>query len=228
MLHIALPLCFLAGLMFSAPKLWNWINRPIARVEVHAPFKNLEQGRIEEELAYYLQVGFFQLDLKAMQKDLLAMPWVDSVSVRRAWPVRLLVNIEERQAIARWGDGQLISTEGKVFAPQDVSGFLSLPLLVGPDNEAEQVMQQYLAISQLLRPIGLGIDRLELSETGAWSFTVEHVSINMGRDRKMERLQRFIRLYYARLQSRWSEVARIDLRYLNGASVAWNQGEQEL
>ena len=213
--------------MFSTPKLWNWINRPIARVEVHASFKNLEQGRVEQELADYLQAGFFQLDLKAMREALLLMPWVGNASVRRAWPSRLLVSIEEKQAIARWGQGQLISSESKVFAPEDVSGFAALPLLAGPDNEAEEVMQQYLAISQLLRPMGLSIEQLELSETGAWDFAVEHVQVNMGRDRKMERLQRFIRLYHARLEPRWNEVTRVDLRYLNGASVAWREDVQE-
>ena len=212
--------------IISTPQLWSWLNRPIARVEVHAPFINLERGQVEQELAEYLQTGFFQLDLKGMQEILLDMPWVREASVRRAWPARLLVSIEEKQAIARWGRGQLISTESKVFAPEDVSDFVGLPLLVGPDNEAEEVMQQYLAISQLLRPMGLVIEQLELSGTGAWRFTVEHVQVSMGRDRKMERLQRFIRLYHAHLEPRWSEVTRVDLRYLNGASVAWKEDVQ--
>ncbi len=222
-----LSLGVLAGAVFTAPGLWNWMNQPIERVEVHVAFHNLKQGQVEQELETFLQKGFFQLEMEAMREALLKMPWVHDASVRRVWPAQLLVSIEEKQAIARWGDGELISTESKVFAPVDIGSFATLPLLVGPDNEAEAVMQQYLALSQLLRPIGLSIDRLELSDTGAWNFTVGHVLVRMGRDRKMERLQRFIRLYHARLEPRWKKVARVDLRYLNGASVAWVDGVQK-
>ena len=213
----------LSGLVVSAPKLMNWINQPIARVEVHAPFKNLEQGRVERDLQKYLQSRFFELDLKGVRQKLLTVPWIKRVSVRRAWPDRLLVSIEERQAIARWGERQLISSEGNVFTPDNLDAFDGLPKLVGLESQSEEVLQQYLAISQLLRPMGLGISRLEQSDIGGWDFTAGHALVNMGRDRKMERLQRFIRLYYARLESKWSSVARVDLRYLNGVSVAWNE-----
>ena len=218
----------LSGLALSAPKLMSWINQPIARVEVHAPFKYLEQERVEQDLLAHLQDRFFRLDLGAVRRELLDMPWVKKVSVRRAWPNSLLISVDEQQAIARWGERQLISSEGEVFTPDNLEAFTLLPKLVGLENQSEEVLQQYLAISQLLRPMGLGISRLEMTETGGWNFTTGHVVINMGRDRKMERLQRFIRLYHARLEPRWPQVARVDLRYLNGVAVAWNEELSEL
>ncbi|KEQ13910.1 hypothetical protein GZ77_16820 [Endozoicomonas montiporae] len=201
----------------------NWLNRPIARVEIHAGFESLDRVDVEAELEPFLVNRFFHLDLEAMRQTLLLMPWVREASLRRRWPDRLEVSLQERQAVARWKQDKLITGEGVVFAPDSVDKFALLPLLSGLDDEALEVMQQYLSISQLLRPMGLSVSELQLGSAGSWRFKVDHVTVYVGRDRRMERLQRFIRLYHARLDSRWSEVERVDMRYLNGASVSWRQ-----
>lgn len=220
-LTLILVVSVMAGALWFWPSLMNWVNRPIARVEVHAGFESLQRGEVEAELEAFLVNRFFHLDLEAMQNVLVAMPWVREASIRRRWPDLLEVTLLEREAVARWKRDQLITGEGVVFKPGSVSGFGQLPLLSGPDDEALEVMQQYLAISQLLRPMGLSVTELSLGSADSWRFRVDHVDVYVGRDHRMERLQRFVRLYHARLDGRWSEVERVDLRYLNGAAVAW-------
>ena len=219
-LSLLIILSLVAGLITVAPWLMSWLNRPIARVEVHSGFEHLSQEEVESVLYPFLQSRFFGLQLAEIQRALLATPWVKTASVRRQWPDTVQVSLQEYQPIARWGSSHLISNEGKIFLPGSVAGF-SLPLLEGPEDSAGQVMQQYLAISQLLRPVGLRPGSVMRSDSGSWRFTVGHVEVNLGRDRLMERLQRFVRLYHAELESRWQQVRRVDLRYLNGASVAW-------
>ncbi|MFK0572867.1 cell division protein FtsQ/DivIB [Endozoicomonas sp.] len=222
-LQIVISLFLLAALVVSAPWLMNWINQPISRVEVHSAFEYLSREQVEKELQPLLQARFFSLDLKQMQAVLLEMPWVKEASVRRHWPDSVQVSLEEQEPVARWGRTHLISNEGEVFTPEDIADFSAMPVLAGAEESATEVMQQYLAISQLLRPMGLRLKTLKRSGSSSWRFTVGHVEVNIGRDRRMERLQRFVRLYHARLESRWQEVERVDLRYLNGASVAWSQ-----
>ncbi|WP_257296429.1 cell division protein FtsQ/DivIB [Endozoicomonas sp. YOMI1] len=222
-LQVLVSLFLLAGLLASTPWLMNWLNQPIARVEVHAGFEYLSREQVESVLQPHLQKRFFALDLSEMQLVLVAMPWVKSASVRRQWPDSVQVSLEEQQPVARWGSNALISNEGEVFAPEDIAGFSAMPVLDGPEEMAAEVMQQYLAISQLLRPMGLRLTMLKRSNSGSWRFTIGHVEVNIGRDRRMERLQRFVRLYHARLETRWNQVKRVDLRYLNGASVAWSE-----
>ena len=221
-LQTVVSLFLFLGLVGSAPWLMNWLNQPIARVEVHAGFEHLSREQVEQKLHPLLQERFFALELQEMRQVLLDMPWVKDASVRRHWPDSVQVSLEEQQPVARWGSHHLISNEGDVFAPEDIAAFSLMPVLDGPEESAAEVMQQYLAISQLLRPMGLKLKTLKRSESGSWRFTVGHVEVNIGRDRKMERLQRFVRLYHARLESLWKQVRRVDLRYLNGASVAWN------
>ena len=211
----------MGGVLWLWPQLINRVNQPIAHVEVHAGFESLQRGKVEDELKAFLVNRFFHLDLEAMQDALVAMPWVRKVSIRRRWPDLLEVTLLEHEAVARWKQDQLITGEGVVFKPDSVSRFDQLPLLSGPDDEALEVMQQYLAISQLLRPMGLSVTELSLGSADSWRFRVDHVEVHVGRDRRMERLQRFVRLYHARLDGRWNEVERVDLRYLNGAAVAW-------
>lgn len=222
-LQASVVIWLLGAVLWLWPSLVNWANRPIARVEIHAGFESLNKIKVEAELEPFLVNRFFHLDLEAMQQALLLMPWVRDVSLRRRWPDRLEVSLQERQAVARWKQNKLITGEGVVFAPSAVNEFQQLPLLSGPDDRALEVMQQYLSISQLLRPMGLSVSELQLGSAGSWRFRVDHVTVYVGRDRRMERLQRFVRLYHARLDSRWKEVGRVDLRYLNGASVAWRQ-----
>ena len=223
LLQIVLSLGLLAIMVVTAPWLMNWLNQSIARVEVHGSFENVSQDQVESVLQPMLQARFFALDLGAIQQALLAMPWVKDAAVRRQWPDTVQVTLQERQPVARWGKRHLISNEGVIFTPQAMAGFTTLPVLAGVETSAQEVMQQYLAISQLLRPIGLRLKTLTRSESGAWHFTVGEVEVYIGRDRRMERLQRFVRLYHAKLKARWQTVERVDLRYLNGASVAWRQ-----
>ena len=213
----------IAYFVVLAPELMNWLNRPIARVEVHASFENVSKKELEKVMLPFLQKRFFALQLEAVQNAILEMSWVKKASVRRHWPDVISVKLEEQQPVARWSNSYLISIEGEIFAPDKITDFTSMPVLDGSEELAPEVMQQYLALGQLLRPLGLKVKTLKRSDSGSWRFIVGHVEVNIGRDRRMERLQRFVRLYHAELESRWKQVKKVDLRYLNGASVAWGE-----
>lgn len=215
-------ICALAGtVLWIWPTLMMWLNQPIARVEVRSTFNYLERGDVEKRLAPWLVNRFFYLDLEKMRRAVMDMPWVREASLRREWPDTLIVRLEERKPIARWQDDGLIDEDGEVFRPGSLEAFSKLPKLAGLEDRSQDVMQQYLAFSQVIRPLGVTVRELRLSTTYSWWLKVDHVDVNLGRDRRMERLQRFIRLYHARLDDRWQDVKRVDLRYLNGASVAW-------
>lgn len=215
-------ICALAvALLWNWSALMMWVNQPIARVEVRSTFNYLEPGDVEKQLAPWLVNRFFYLDLEEMRRAVLNMPWVREASLRREWPDTLIVRLEERKPIARWLDDGLIDEDGEVFRPGSLEAFSKLPKLAGMEDRSQDVMQQYLAFSQVIRPLGVAVRELRLSTTDSWWLKVDHVDVSLGRDRRMERLQRFIRLYHARLDDRWQDVKRVDLRYLNGASVAW-------
>lgn len=220
--RVILGVIFVVLLVSFWPKLLFWFNRPISRADIHGSFIYLEKDFLKSILKPQLKKNFFQLDLNSIRRVLLEQPWVRRVTLRREWPDKLVVVLEENEVVARWYDYQLLTGEGKIFTPLNLKDFNLLPVLKGPVNRAKDVMDQYRAIGLLLRPLGLSVSELELQKTGGWRFYLGGVQVNIGAERMMERLQRFIRLYHAHLEPKWMYVKNIDLRYSNGASVAWN------
>lgn len=205
--------------MFASTPVMRYVDQFIGTVQVEGQLEYLTKDQVKRVLHPHLQVSFFDLDLETIQQALIDQPWVKNATVRRQWPDMLQVRLEEHRPVARWQQDGLISEEGDVFKPNNLGSFEALPVLGGRIDSAAEVMQQYLAISQLLRSVGLRVKKLSLSDSGSWKFTVDHVEVQMGRDWKMERLARFLELYHDRLAKQWSRVERVDLRYLNGAAV---------
>ena len=58
-----------------------------------------------ERAARAARVGkFFSVDLDAVRRAFESLPWVRKVEVRRLWPDRIEVSIEEHVALARWNN----------------------------------------------------------------------------------------------------------------------------
>jgi cell division protein FtsQ len=94
--------------------------------------------------------------------------------VRREWPDRLAVRLEEYQPVALWGAGddsatRLVSRQGEVFDANvgDVEDD-HLPTLQGPDGSAPQVLAMLHRLAPVLARLDAGIDVLALSERGSW------------------------------------------------------------
>ncbi len=77
-------------------------------------------------------------DAAAARKQMLAMPWVKDVTVRKTYPGSVHVAIIEKEPFALWQSGQLVSIidpQGQIIEPLRDSKFNSLLLLVGDDAE---------------------------------------------------------------------------------------------
>ncbi|PJE80365.1 Cell division protein FtsQ [invertebrate metagenome] len=222
---IVVLLAVLTGFLciMGIPVLMNKINQPIVRVKVYSSFRYIKEEDVREILMPGARQRFFSVDSAAMRKKLARNPWIHNVKISRHWPDSILVAFDEYEPIARWHKDHLLSSEGVVFKPENTGQFVSLPLLAGPDNRADATMQQYFSVSRLLSSVGLTISHLEMTPTGALSFGIGQVFVKLGQDRKSERLQRFVRLYDTKLAQCWGEVKIVDLRYLNGAAVAWQE-----
>ncbi|MCG5475230.1 MAG: cell division protein FtsQ [Sinorhizobium fredii] len=78
------------------------------------------------------------LDIAEARRLIGELPWVESVTVRKIYPVTIEVNLKERQAFGIWQHGSdlsLIERSGSVIAPLRDNKFAALPLFVGRDAE---------------------------------------------------------------------------------------------
>ncbi|TLX57451.1 cell division protein FtsQ [Stutzerimonas nosocomialis] len=201
-----------------------YADRPIAKVSVQGELGYVSQQAIQRRIAPFVEASFFTVDLKAMRHDLEQMPWIAHAEVRRVWPDQVMVRLDEQLPIARWGEEALLNNKGEAFAPNELANYEHLPQLQGPKRAQQRVMQQYQMLSQMLRPMGFSITRLELRERGSWFLTTgQGIELLLGRDHVVEKVRRFITIYDTALKQQSENIARIDLRYPNGLAVAWRE-----
>ncbi|MDT4829242.1 Cell division protein FtsQ [compost metagenome] len=210
------------GAYEAAQRLLPYADRPIAKVNVQGDLSYISQQAVQQRIAPYIAASFFSIDLAGMRRELEQMPWIAHAEVRRVWPDQVMVRLEEQLPIARWGDEALLNNQGQAFAPRELAHYEQLPQLWGPQRAQEQVMQQYQMLSQMLRPLGFSIARLELRERGSWFLsTGQGVELLLGRDHLVEKMRRFISIYEKTLKDQIANIERVDLRYPNGLAVAW-------
>ena len=201
-----------------------YADQPIARISVEGDLSYVNQQVVQQRIAPYASASFFSVDLLSLRNELETMPWIASAQVRRVWPDQLVVKLEEQLPIARWGDEALLNNQGQAFAPQELANYQHLPQLYGPKRAQQKVMQQYQVISQMLRPMGFSVARLELRERGSWFLsTGQGIELLLGRDHLVEKMRRFTAIYDKALKEQQTNIARIDLRYANGLAVAWRE-----
>ncbi|MBU3056485.1 cell division protein FtsQ/DivIB [Pseudomonas indica] len=221
----------LVGLGFGAyelaQRLLPYADRPIVKVSVEGDLSYISQQAVQQRIAPFVEASFFTVDLAGMRGELEQMPWIAHAEVRRVWPDQVLIRLEEQLPIARWGDEALLNNQGQAFAPRESAHYEHLPQLYGPKRAQQRVMQQYQVLSQMLRPLGFSVARLELRERGSWFLTTgagsdgQSIELLLGRDHLVEKMRRFISIYDKALKEQIANIERIDLRYPNGLAVAW-------
>jgi cell division protein FtsQ len=191
---------------------------PVTVVELTHP---LHKTTRDEVAAALRGIGgnFFAVAPDRVRTALEALPWVRRASVRRVWPDRLQVTLEERVPLARWGQHALIDLSGERFS---ASSEAPLPLFIGPSGSEREVAQRYALFAEALAPLGAKLERVALTPRYAWRLTLDSgLEIMLGRDvdGAPERLARFVAAYPATLGRIARRPQYVDLRYPNGFAL---------
>lgn len=227
--------------MWDKPRLLNWIANllfavcvvsglyAVLFVVVHLPIFPLREVKVDGQLhhvsreqvklivAKHLKGNFFTLDLQKTRDAFEKLPWARKVSIRRRWPDKLEVVIEEHQAMARWSTVALVNTHGELFHAASSS---DLPIFYGPSDGVIEVASQYDAFNKVLKTANLQIATLTLTPRHAWQITANNgMSIELGRVEMQARLEKFTNVYNGTLAMLNKKIAYVDLRYPNGFAL---------
>lgn len=196
---------------------------PVRKVHFVSRIKHLEPLDLQNAVMSELRGSFFTLDLRAIERSLESLPWVENASARRQWPDTVLVKLSEQQAVARWGNEGLLNLHGEVFQPDNFdSDTKDLPILFGPEGHGKKLIERFNRFYDLLSPVGLKLRALVQDERRAWHILLSNgINVALGRGNASNRLRRFVSVYPKIFAPRVSEIVRIDLRYTNGIAVAW-------
>ena len=189
----------------------------LREVTVGGTLAHIARGEIEDVVRRELKGNFLTLDLAAVSTAFQQLPWVRRVSVRRQWPGRLDIMLEEHVPLARWGAGALVNTEGDVFRASYKG---DLPQFVGPEGAAREMTIQYRYFRKSLEAIGQTPVRLEVSPRRAWKVRLASgVTLVLGREQVEARLARFVAMHDRAIAPLGPRVEYVDLRYANGFAV---------
>lgn len=227
--------------MWDKPRLLNWIANllfamcvvsafyaalfvvvhlpifPLREVKVDGQLHHVSREQVKLIVARHLKGNFFTLDLEKTRDAFEKLPWARKVSIRRRWPDKLEVVIEEHQAMARWSTVALVNTHGELFHAASSS---DLPVFYGPSDGVIEVASQYDAFNKVLKTANLQIATLTLTPRRAWQITANNGTlIELGRVDMQSRLEKFTNVYNSTLAMLNKKITYVDLRYPNGFAL---------
>ena len=194
---------------------------PLREVTVTGDLSRTPRAAIERAAQGRIGGNFFAADLAQLRAGVEQLPWVRRVDVRRMWPDRLEVRIEEHRALARWRDAGLVNTFGERF-PGETDA--RLPEFAGPAGSEAQVTRRYRAFAAILAPLEFNLERVVLTPRYAWQLRLGNgLALELGRDAAEgpveSRLARFVAAYPATLGKLARRHEYVDLRYPNGFAL---------
>jgi cell division protein FtsQ len=217
----------LAAMAVAWAARWPLFNVRAIRVEGDVARNSV--ATIRSNAAPHLAGNLFTLDLAAARRAFESVPWVRQAVVRRVWPDRLVVQLEEHRAAAYWeperGSDRLVDTYGDVFDANlgDVEDE-ALPTLRGPEGSSREMLALCVRLAPLVAALdGARIETLALSGRGSWRVALDSgATIELGRgsaDQVVARTERFVRSV-AQVTARYERaLLHADLRHADGYAV---------
>ncbi|MDD5299636.1 MAG: cell division protein FtsQ/DivIB [Gallionella sp.] len=201
---------------------------PLHSVRLNTAPQRVAAPEVLQVVRNEVQGNFFTVDIRRLRQALEKLPWVRSVSIRREFPHRLAVQLEEHQALARWNNSALVNRQGEIFVAESEQ---ALPGFIGQASDSMEVTQRYAQFSQQLAALNLQVAQLALSPRHAWQMRLSNgMVLELGREDMQQRLARFvagyphIAMYMAEGKDR---VKHVDLRYRNGFSVRQTEEDRK-
>ncbi len=209
---------------------------PLHSVQLETAPQRADAREILQAVRDEVHGNFFTVDIDGVRQALEKLPWVRGVSIRREFPDRLVVQLEEHEALARWNGNALVNRQGEVFNAQSGE---ALPEFSGPEGTSAEVAQTYAQFSQQLAALNLPVTQIELSARHAWQLCLGNgMVLELGREQMQQRLATFVRVYpyslaampaggksAARAPAKPMQAKYVDLRYRNGFAVQWRRSD---
>ncbi|MBC7716045.1 MAG: FtsQ-type POTRA domain-containing protein [Pseudorhodobacter sp.] len=227
----SLVLFALVGLAVAAAAVLWAARHPlfsIRSIRIEGDVTRNSVATIRANAAPKLKGNFFTTKLATDKAAFEAVPWVRKAEVRREWPGKLVVRLEEHRAVALWGsdaaDDKLVNSYGEVFQANlgDVEDD-KLPSLNGPLGSAALMLQLLQSLQPLFAKLDTHIDTLRLTGRGSWHAELDsgaEVALGRGtRDELVASTERFVGTVLPMLAQYQRPLEYADLRHHDGYAL---------
>lgn len=234
LMNITAYALFLAFALLLAGALAAWVSRhpvfAVSAIAVGGEVTHNNAVTVRANVAPRLSGTFFTMDLDSARLAFEALPWVRKALVRREFPNRLKVVLQEHKALAYWGEegeSTLLNNFGEVFeANVDEVEQDTLPRLNGPEGQGAQVLAMYQTLQPQFEAMDLSLEQLELTGRGGWRAQLDtEAKLELGAGSVSEvlaRTQRFLKTL-TQVTSRYGRTPEAletaDLRHEDGYAI---------
>lgn len=233
LMNITATVLFAGFALLLAGALGWWALRhpafAIGGIVVQGDVTHNSVATLRANVAPKLRGNFFTVDLQKAREAFEAVPWVRRAVVKRQFPNKLRVVLQEHQAEAFWGadsESRLVNTYGEVFEANAGDVEEAMPRLVGPEGSAAQVLALYRGVKPMMEKLDLGVEEVTLTRRGGWSLSLDSgANVELGRgtpEEVLARSQRFaatLTQVTAKYGRRPEALVTADLRHTDGYAV---------
>lgn len=210
-----LILAYVGFLMFR-----NVMEVAVEKVNIKGDLVYQDQSAISDIINSYTANGFVAVDLNLLHSKLLALPWIYQVSIQRQLPDGLDITLVEEKVVAKWNEKAFITQYAEVITPKEeviIGGLVSFKGL-----KHKQVLDLYERVSKRLPNKQLPIIAMHLDERDVLSVELAAGAVLiLNIDALDEQLNRWNKIVSGAVNDQLAEIRQADLRYSNGAAVAW-------
>lgn len=235
LMNVAALVLGVAACVFSLGLFLKWaLALPvfaISKIVVEGDTTHHNAITLKANVGGRIRGNFFTVDLMAAKQVFETVPWVRKARVRREFPNRLRVVLQEHQSAAFWGANselRMVNSLGEIFEANvgDAEND-ELPRFIAADGQSTQMLEMYLQLSGVFKPIDVFVEQLELSGRGAWRIVLDggaHIELGHGSiDEVKTRLQKFVSTHQQVLnayqRSDLNRVESVDLRHVGGYAI---------
>lgn len=178
------------------------------------------QQDVSDIINNFTDKGFVNVNLQELHDDLLALPWVASVRIKRELPNGLLIELSEQKAIAQWNDHALINEYGDVFNPEENVKIEGLIRFYG--EEHTEILALYQQVKKMLPADQQPIQSLQMNAMQVVDVVLANgAQLVLKLDALPEQLNRWNIIVDKAETLRMKRIKKVDLRYDSGAAVSW-------
>ncbi len=189
--------------------------------------KYLSEQRMVALMGIQKGESLLSLPSREVAGMLLESPWVKSVSLRKEYPSRLVVRIEEAVPAALLQvrkDTFFVDSEGNVLEKLENHSVPFLPVIVSNSARNPQAYREALVLAGVIKRKGLATEKSTIEITGVekgpeeLTMLVDGLTVKIGQGKYVEKLARLFELS-DEIKRRHVNVKYVDLRFSNGVVV---------
>lgn len=201
---------------------------PVTEYRLLSPVKKVNHQQIHQALTPFMGQSFWKMDLDLIQANLTRLDWVYSADVKRQWPDKLLVQIDEQQPVVRWKNAALLNKHGEVFYPVDIETFAHFVKLSGAEQRSRELLKKLSGFQRAFSQLNWVIKHLKEHADGVWQIEfVDAPMVILDQDEWQHKLTRFIAAYSKIQVDVRNRASQFDLRYSNGFVIKQKSNELE-